>query len=81
MPREPIPPYLRIAAWLRDEITSGRLAPGEQVPSANQLAEQFSVGRNTASRAIQVLKQEGLVVTQRGWGTFVAGDPAPNPYL
>jgi GntR family transcriptional regulator len=75
-PREPTPPYLRIAAWLRDEITSGRLLPGEQLPSANQLAERFNVGRNTASRAIQVLKAEGLVIGQRGWGTFVAGDPA-----
>lgn len=73
--RDPIPPYLRIAAWLRDEIKAGRLRPGEQVPSANELAERFNVGRNTASRAIQVLKQEGLVVTQRGWGTFVAGEP------
>jgi len=75
MPRDPIPPYLRVADALRQQIKRGELRPGDQVPSANELAERFNVGRNTASRAIQVLKQEGLVVTQRGWGTFVAGEP------
>jgi DNA-binding GntR family transcriptional regulator len=74
-PREMDPPYLRVAAWLRSEIKSGRLRPGDQVPSATQLGEQFGVSRNTALRALKVLKDEGLIVTQRGWGSFVAGDP------
>ena len=72
-PRELDPPYQRVAAWLRAEIISGRLKPGEQVPSASALAAQFSVSRNTAVRALHVLKDEGLIVTQRGWGSFVAG--------
>jgi DNA-binding GntR family transcriptional regulator len=74
-PREMDPPYLRVAAWLRGEIQAKRLRPGEQVPSATALAAQFSVSRNTAVRALAVLREEGLVVTQKGWGTFVAGEP------
>jgi DNA-binding GntR family transcriptional regulator len=74
-PREPDPPYLRVAAWLRGEIQARRLLPGEQVPSATALAKQFSVSRNTAVRALAVLRDEGLVITQRGWGSFVAGEP------
>ena len=74
-PRELDPPYLRVAAWLRGEIQAGRLLPGEQVPSATALAKQFGVSRNTAVRAIGLLKDEGLVITQRGWGSFVAGEP------
>lgn len=74
-PREPDPPYLRAAAWLRGEISAGRLRPGEQVPSASALARQFGVSRNTAARALAVLRDEGLVITQRGWGSFVAGEP------
>ena len=70
------PPYQRVASWLRSEIESGRLRPGDQVPSANQLAAQFSVSRNTALRALKVLKDDRLIVTQQGWGTFVAGDPS-----
>jgi DNA-binding GntR family transcriptional regulator len=69
------PPYQRVASWLRSEIESGRLRPGDQIPSATQLGEQFSVSRNTALRALKMLKAEGLIVTQQGWGSFVAGDP------
>jgi len=74
-PREPDPPYQRVAAWLRAEIGAGRLRPGEQVPSATVLAAQFGVSRNTAVRALALLRDEGLIVTQRGWGSFVAGEP------
>jgi len=74
-PRSIDPPYLKVAAWLRNEIQSGRLKAGEQVPSANALAEQHDVSRNTALRALKVIREEGLIVTQPGWGSFVAGDP------
>jgi DNA-binding transcriptional regulator YhcF (GntR family) len=40
-----------------------------------RLASQFGVARNTAVRALHLLRDEGLIVTQRGWGSFVAGDP------
>jgi DNA-binding GntR family transcriptional regulator len=39
------------------------------------LAEQFGVSRNTAVRALAMLRDEGLIVTHRGWGSFVAGEP------
>ena len=45
------------------------------MPSATALAEQFGVSKNTAVRAIGLLKTEGLVITQREWGSFVAGEP------
>ncbi len=77
-PRELDPPYMRVAAWLRGEIQARRLLPGEQVPSATALAKQFNVSRNTAARSIALLREEGLVVTQRGWGTFVAGEPGQS---
>ena len=70
--REAVPPYRRIAADLRAKIQVGELRPGEQVPSANQLAEQFGVNRNTALRALRLLADEGLVTMEQGWGTFVA---------
>jgi DNA-binding GntR family transcriptional regulator len=66
------PPYLAIAAAVREKILSGELAPGDQVPSMHDLAEQFGVTRGTALRALKVLKEEGLTETSPGWGTFVA---------
>lgn len=66
------PPYLAIAASVRGKILSGELAPGDQVPSAAELAEEFQVTRGTALRALGVLKEEGLTEASPGWGTFVA---------
>jgi len=66
-----VPPYLRVAADLREKITNGELLPGEQVPSLDRLAETYSVSRTTARRAVQVLISEGLVVSRPRWGVFV----------
>jgi GntR family transcriptional regulator len=72
MPREALPPYKRVAADLRDKITSGELLPGEQIPPIPRLMETYQVSRNTALRALSVLKDEGLITVEPGWGSFVA---------
>jgi DNA-binding GntR family transcriptional regulator len=73
--RQAVPPYKRIAAELRAKIEAGALRPGEQVPSATQLAEQYGVNRNTALRALKLLADEGLITMEQGWGSFVADEP------
>jgi DNA-binding GntR family transcriptional regulator len=75
VPRELVPPYLRVAAELREKIANGELLPGEQVPSLDRLAETNSISRTTARRAIQVLMDEGLVISRPRWGVFVAARP------
>jgi GntR family transcriptional regulator len=70
-PDSPIAPYRQIAGYLQDEIDSGRLKPGDRLPSARMLAEQFNVSGMTINSAIRVLRDAGeLITTQRG--TFVA---------
>jgi DNA-binding transcriptional regulator YhcF (GntR family) len=72
-------PYLRIAAALRDRITTGGLRPGDRVPSTRQLVRDFGVAMATASRALAVLRDEGLVSTRQGSGTVVRmPDPPPR---
>jgi DNA-binding GntR family transcriptional regulator len=73
--RQAVPPYKQIAAELRAKIDAGELRPGEQVPSANQLADQYGVNRNTALRALKLLAEEGLITMEQGWGSFVATEP------
>ena len=75
MVRELVPPYLRVAAELREKIAGGELLPGEQVPSLDRLAETYRISRTTARRAVQVLMEEGLVVSRPRWGIFVAERP------
>jgi DNA-binding GntR family transcriptional regulator len=70
-PRSKLPPYLAIAAALRDKIESGELSPGDQVPSVKLLADQYEVTKGTALRALGVLRDEGLTEVSPGWGTFV----------
>ncbi|HZE40594.1 MAG TPA: TetR/AcrR family transcriptional regulator C-terminal domain-containing protein [Stackebrandtia sp.] len=73
MPRRP--PYLEIAAVIRGHITSGRLRPGDRVPSTRGITRDFGVAMATATKVIAVLRDEGLVETRPGAGTIVR-DPA-----
>ncbi|MGH3924093.1 MAG: GntR family transcriptional regulator [Pseudonocardiaceae bacterium] len=69
------PPYRQIAAALREAITSGRLAPGDRLPSESELVERYDVARMTARQAIQELRTEGLVISEHGRGVFVRAAP------
>lgn len=65
------PPYLRLAAALRERIMSGDLRPGDALPSINRLAQEEGLAKTTVQKALQVLKDEGLVRGIHGWGTIV----------
>jgi GntR family transcriptional regulator len=74
-----LPPYRRIAEDLRTRIDSGDLAPGDQVPSENELIAIYGVARATVRNAIASLRASGLVITSRGKGTTVrATTPASS---
>ncbi|MGW6055720.1 GntR family transcriptional regulator [Streptomyces sp. NPDC055189] len=60
-----------IANDLRDQITTGRLKPGERLPSEAQLAAQYEVSTATLRSALAVLQAEGLVDKIHGKGNFV----------
>jgi GntR family transcriptional regulator len=71
-PRAAEPPYRQIAAWLRARIEAGEFRPGlDPLPSEKDLVGLFGVARDTARRAVQVLRDEGLVVTVPQRGTYV----------
>jgi GntR family transcriptional regulator len=68
-------PYEDIVDELRSSIVDGRLEPGAQLSSENELAERFRTSRPTVRRAIALLKAEGLVTTEQGRGAFVRSKP------
>lgn len=70
----PLPPYLQITQFYRDQIESGQLGPGDKVPSARQIVEHWKVAHATAAKVLSTLKIEGLVKTTSGGagGTVVA---------
>jgi GntR family transcriptional regulator len=65
------PVYQQIADSLKDAILSKRIVPGAALPSEADLMSQFAAARGTIRQAIAVLKSQGLVVVERGRGTFV----------
>jgi len=67
-----VPLYLQIRDRIVEAIRDDKLKVGDQLPSEPELVVAFGVGRPTVRQAIQVLRQEGLVVSKRGLGTFVA---------
>lgn len=71
-----IPLYQRVAADLRDQIRTGRLKPGDQLPSAARLQEIYGVGSTAIRNAMLLLRTEGLIEGHQGKGVYVA--PAPQ---
>jgi GntR family transcriptional regulator len=67
----PVPPYRQIATILRDRIEGGAIPPGRRIPSLVELEAEFGVARDTLRKAVQVLKDEGLVETVTGMGIYV----------
>jgi DNA-binding GntR family transcriptional regulator len=63
--------YLQIANYLREAIISGDLPPGAELPSERQIAQEWQVSRPTATRAFLSLRQQGLVESRQGAGTYV----------
>jgi len=70
-PDDPRPPYQQVANALRAAILTRKLAPGEKLPSGNELASRYGVARMTVQQAIRLLRDEGLVVSRQGSGVFV----------
>lgn len=66
-----VPFYRQIIDQVRSAMASGRLEPGQRLPTVRQLAVDLSINPNTVSRAYTELELTGLVETQMGSGTFV----------
>src|ERR1700733_13101561 len=67
----PQPLYLQIADELEEQIRSGDLSPGSQLPTEDDLRDKYRASRNTVRDAIKRLVGQGRVETRPGQGTFV----------
>jgi len=71
-PESPEPLYRQVAAILRAKISSGEYTG--RLPSLKTIAEEYGVSHITAEKAMDLLKDEGLVVVVVGRGAFVKRD-------
>jgi len=74
-----VPVYRQVAAILRGKIESGEYAPGQRLPSAVTLSQEYGIAVLTGRRALAALVNEGLAVTSDGKGTFAAGEEGATP--
>lgn len=70
-----LPVYRQIIQQIEHAILSGRLAPGDRLPTIRALSVELKVNPNTIQKAYAELELRGIVSTQVGSGTFVADAP------
>lgn len=68
----PVPLYVQLRDGIKQKVLEGVWQVGEQIPTESELMEEYEVSRATVRNAISSLVNEGLLVKQRGRGTFVA---------
>jgi GntR family transcriptional regulator len=66
---------------MRQRIDTGQWKEGEKISTLEELEEEFLVARVTIRQAVEILREEGLLQSQQGRGTFVSGRPENNRWL
>lgn len=74
--RSGVPIYVQIVEQVQELVNSGKLKPGDQLPTVRQLASELRVNFNTIARAYRMLDDAGLISTQQGRGTYIVDQPS-----
>ncbi len=69
-----VPIYLQVVHSIKEKMATGKISPGDKLPSGRELALKYTINPNTAARVYQTLEQEQLLFTKRGLGSFVTED-------
>jgi len=70
-----VPIYDQIKEQIKGLIHAGQIKTGDQLPTIRELSVALSVNFNTVALSYRDLANEGVIVTERGRGTFVASTP------
>ena len=66
------PIFLQLAEIIKNDIVTGKYKSKEKLPSVREFALIYSVNPNTVQKALQILEDDGLIITDRTNGKFVA---------
>lgn len=58
------PVYVQVIQYFKEQIASGALAMGEEIPSRRELAQKLNINPNTVQRAYKEMEEEGLIFTE-----------------
>ncbi|MEG6508867.1 GntR family transcriptional regulator [Methyloligella sp. 2.7D] len=73
--RSRVPLYLQVASVMRQRIQKGYWKEGQKISTLEELEAEFSVARVTIRQAVEILRDEGLLESLQGRGTFVSNRP------
>jgi len=76
--RSGTPIYTQIVEQVKQQVVSGELKPGNQLPTVRALALELRVNFNTVARAYRLLDEAGIISTQQGRGTYILDVPPPE---
>lgn len=76
--RSDLPIYLQIFEQMRQQVASGELKPGDQLPTVRALAADLRVNFNTVARAYRMLDEAHIISTQQGRGTYILNESPPE---
>src|SRR6266545_560700 len=71
----PVPLYHQLTSVILREIRAGRWAPGDRLPTEDELMARFRVSKITVRQALRELATLGYVRREQGRGTFVQRPP------
>ncbi len=74
-PDSAVPIYQQIVNSIKHQVATGRLKPGEQLPTVRELAAELRINPNTVARAYDQLDSDSVISTQQGRGTYVRERP------
>jgi len=77
--RDPTPIYAQLERGFRAAIATGRLHPGDQLPTVRQLAVDLQVNANTVAKVYSELERAGVIETKRGVGSFISATKQAHP--
>lgn len=65
------PKYEQLKSYLAEQVATGKLRPGDAIPSEQRLAEKLGIARSTVRQAMASLERDGLILRVHGKGTFI----------
>ncbi|WP_327105135.1 GntR family transcriptional regulator [Nonomuraea glycinis] len=73
--RDDQPRWRQVRDIIAARIASGLYKPGQRVPGERDLQQEFGIAGTTAHKVLVKLREDGLIYTERGMGSFVAPPP------
>jgi GntR family transcriptional regulator len=74
-----IPVYRQIINQAAAAVAAGAFKPGDQLPTIRALSGHLSVNPNTIVKAYRELELKGIIISERGSGSFIQGQPPVPP--